>query len=84
MVKMANVLDDSFTELIQLEDKVQQAVSGTKNLTQTYQGVWSQVGNLTQQVHTLERTLLYMQGQMGVRTRGARNIVPPSRLIEEI
>ena len=57
-------MDDSYTELIQLEDEVRQTVQETQNFTQVNQGVWSQVGNLTQQVQNLERALLNMEGQM--------------------
>ncbi|XP_076056705.1 uncharacterized protein LOC143034481 isoform X2 [Oratosquilla oratoria] len=39
---MPNDVDDSFTELIQLENEVQQAVTETQNLTQSHQGVCSQ------------------------------------------
>ena len=74
---MAAGLDDSFTELIQLENEVQQAVADTQNLAQSYQGVWSQVGSLTQQINNMDREMSNLQGTMQHLMQIHNNTQPP-------
>lgn len=85
---MATGNDESYIDLIQLEQETQQTLQTVKNFTQSYQDVWSQVGDLSNQIKDLDQKLVDIQGTIQHLTPKHNNTQPrimsPSRLIEEI
>ncbi|XP_064100899.1 uncharacterized protein LOC135211526 [Macrobrachium nipponense] len=74
---MATGTDESYIDLIQLEQETQQTLQTVKSFTQSYQDVWSQVGDLSSQIKDLDQKLVDIQGTIQHLTPNRNNTQPP-------